>query len=140
MLKFRYCVTFYGFCLIQDHLYLAFEFVECGNLETFLSNNYEENIDDELLRFCIHIAGMNFLHSQHEILHTDLAARNILVGRNDRMGEGKFIAKISGTKKKFGLFLTQKKISDYPFKVNLDKGILMIKWKENSHLDGLLLK
>jgi serine/threonine protein kinase len=95
--KCRYCVYFLGFCHIQDQLYLVFEYLCFGDLEDFLSSNTEKNLDDELPWFCIHIAkGMNFIITQHQLLHNDLAARNILVALNDRTGEGKYIAKISG--------------------------------------------
>ena len=101
MLKFRYCVSFQGFCMIQNQLYLAFEYLYYGDLENFLRDTKEkesENLADELLWFCIHIArGMNFIYSQHQLLHNDLAARNILVGLNDQPGQGKYIAKIAGT-------------------------------------------
>ena len=66
-----------------------------GSLDTFLEENEGEIGAYDLTMMCVHIArGMNYLHSKN-ILHNDLAVRNVLLTKNDREKDGKYLLKVS---------------------------------------------
>ncbi len=79
---------------VEKTTMLVMEHVSLGSLDKFLDEN-EDTLDTELTWMCVHIArGMTYLHSS-KILHNDLAARNVLLTKNDRENEGKYLPKIS---------------------------------------------
>ncbi len=69
------------------------EFLSLGSLHSFLRG--QQVPVPELLPMCVHIArGMAYLHSKG-IIHNDLAARNILMTKNDIEGDGKYLMKVA---------------------------------------------
>lgn len=78
------------------------EMMPLGSLDAFLEHNEGAIDTKELQMMCVHIArGMSFLHSK-DILHNDLATRNVLLTKNDRENDGKYLLKVSD----FGLSFT----------------------------------
>jgi serine/threonine protein kinase len=88
-------VLLYGLFQENSRLYVVMEMLSLGSLKDFLEEN-EGGIDpQELQMMCVHIArGMSYLHSQN-LLHNDLATRNVLLTNNDRDGDGKYLLKVS---------------------------------------------
>jgi serine/threonine protein kinase len=71
------------------------EKVSLGSLDVFLVDNEGQIDGKDLQMMCVHIArGMAYLHSV-DLLHNDLAARNVLVTLNDTKDDGKYSVKVS---------------------------------------------
>jgi serine/threonine protein kinase len=71
------------------------EMLSLGSLNVFLEDNQEKIDVKDLQMMCVHIArGMAYLHSVN-LLHNDLAARNVLVTLNDTKDDGKYWLKVS---------------------------------------------
>jgi serine/threonine protein kinase len=85
------CVLMYGITKIEENHALVMEFMALGSLNTFLNELVEEGEQLTLkdsLYMALHIArGMKYLHNK-EILHNDLAARNVLLMKNPSQSEG----------------------------------------------------
>ncbi len=80
---------------VENTTMLVMDLVSLGSLEKFLDEQAGALDLKELQWFCVHIArGMAYLHSRN-ILHNDLAARNVLLTINDKQNEGKYLPKIS---------------------------------------------
>ncbi len=93
--KHRNCVLLYGLYKESDSLFLVMEILSLGSLDKFLEDNEGDINVDDLKMMCVHIArGMNYLHSKN-ILHNDLAVRNVLLTKNDREKDGKYLLKVS---------------------------------------------
>ncbi|WCJ32818.1 Protein kinase superfamily protein [Euphorbia peplus] len=82
-----------GYCWVNRHLFLVFEFMERGNLFNhlfnFRSSDYPLSWD---LRIKIAIGaarGLDFLHTQKNVIHRDIKASAIMLYRN-------YNAKLSG--------------------------------------------
>ncbi len=72
---------------------LVLEYVPLGSLDKLLQQNQIEVSECQWMS--VHVArGMSYIHSL-DILHNDLAARNVLVTKNDRENEGKYLLKIA---------------------------------------------
>jgi len=85
-------VSFYGLYLNKEHPCLVMEYLEGGDLESFLRNNPVKSKDLVLMAKQV-AAGMNYL--QREIpnfIHRDLACRNLLVKQDVYNG---YIVKLS---------------------------------------------
>ena len=94
---------------------LVLEYVPLGSLDKFLEKNQVEVT--ESLWMSVHIArGMAYIHSLG-ILHNDLAARNVLMTKNDRENDGKYLLKIAD----FGLAFS--KTEKYVYKQQDQAGI-----------------
>ncbi len=94
-MRHRNCVQFYGLHKEGEQVSIIMEFLCEGSLDSFLRNHENQIPSNELNMMCIHIArGMSYLHSQN-ILHNDLAARNVLATLNDRKDDGKYLLKVS---------------------------------------------
>jgi serine/threonine protein kinase len=94
----------YGLYKQNDQFFLVMEYLPLGSLDEFLENNTMLD-KTELGWMCFHVArGMAYLHSK-DILHNDLAARNLLVTKNDFERDGKYLLKVSD----FGLSFTASK-------------------------------
>ena len=79
-----YIVSLYGVSSdrVSNEIYLVTEFLENGDLKTWLVNLPELPSYATLVRFAKHIAfGMTYLEERCYV-HRDLACRNILVGSN----------------------------------------------------------
>jgi serine/threonine protein kinase len=73
--------------------YLILEYVSIGSLLQMLKRDSYSTFD--LGFIAVHIArGMAYLHSKN-IIHNDLAARNVLITTNSNKSEGSFLAKVS---------------------------------------------
>jgi len=73
------CVCrYYGICLVDSSKYfLVMEYFEDGNLLKFIRHNHLHDL--EKVHYCMNIVrGLRHLHSK-DVLHGDLACRNILV-------------------------------------------------------------
>src|SRR5690348_9852292 len=75
-------VTLLGVCLKDPNICIVTEYVDGGSLDKLIYN-FKQELD---LRSIVKIAkdaasGMVHLHSEN-IIHADLAARNLLVNRN----------------------------------------------------------
>lgn len=92
---------FYGIYVTREQLFVVMEYVTLGSLRSFLQNETVPYSEKVWMMYDI-ARGMAYLHSKN-ILHNDLAARNILVTWNDRPDEGKYIAKVCD----FGLSFSQ---------------------------------
>jgi serine/threonine protein kinase len=94
-LRHRNCVLMYGLYQEAEKVYVVMELLSLGSLDKFLEEN-EEKIDvKDLQMMCVHIArGMAYLHSV-DLLHNDLAARNVLLTLNDSADDGKYLVKVS---------------------------------------------
>ena len=96
-----------------ETMQIVMEYVENGCLEKYLHTHKETIQQSDLIRFGVDVAaGMKYLSSCN-ILHNDLAARNVLVTNNRP-----FRAKISD----FGLAKLLKP-GDYCYKLGPEKGI-----------------
>ncbi|KAK3601267.1 hypothetical protein CHS0354_040447 [Potamilus streckersoni] len=72
-------VQFYGVC--REGEYIVMEYVQLGSLLEFIQNCKQQgkSLKDQSITFCVGLAkGMEYLHSKN-IMHCDLAARNILL-------------------------------------------------------------
>ncbi len=66
-----------------------------GSLDKFLEDHEDSVEISELKMMCVHIArGMSYLHSR-DIIHNDLAARNVLLTPNNVPDDGKYLCKVS---------------------------------------------
>ena len=94
-LKHRNCVLLYGMYEDNQSLFLVMEIMSLGSLDKFLEENEGDIHTDDLRMMCVHIArGMYYLHSRN-VLHNDLAVRNVLLTKNDRPNDGKYLLKVS---------------------------------------------
>lgn len=76
-------------------MFFVMEYLSLGSLHAFLKNSGSALNSDEMLKMCVHISrGMSYLHEKN-ILHNDLAARNILMTKNDIETDGKYLLKVS---------------------------------------------
>jgi serine/threonine protein kinase len=74
---------------------VVMEMLSLGSLDLFLEENEGQIEEKDLQMMCVHIArGMAYLHSV-DLLHNDLAARNVLVTLNDSKEDGKYLVKVS---------------------------------------------
>jgi serine/threonine protein kinase len=122
-------VPFYGLFRTSESQYIVIEYMCYGDLESYLDKNVGMFDLNEKLWMTVHIArGMNYIHSQLEINHNDLAARNVLVGLNDRPNEGKHILKVAGF---FFLFFVDCFILFF-----VDFGLSLDKASENDYIYG----
>ena len=97
---------------VEKTTMLVMEHVSLGSLDKFLDEKGDTLDLKELEWMCVHIArGMTYLHSS-KILHNDLAARNVLLTKNDKENEGKYLPKISD----FGLAFQQGGTGNYVYK------------------------
>ncbi|CAD6197052.1 unnamed protein product [Caenorhabditis auriculariae] len=72
-------VRMYGWCLDEQPLKLVLQFVAGGSLDIYLINHYSVTSTKRLIKFGVDIAqGLEYLHSKN-IIHRDIAARNILL-------------------------------------------------------------
>ncbi len=91
---------------------LVMEHVSPGSLDKFVDEQADFLDLTELQWMCVHIArGMTYLHSCN-ILHNDLAARNVLLTLNDKQNQGKYLPKISD----FGLSFQKGATGNYIYK------------------------
>lgn len=90
----------FGVCTLDDPMLVVMEFMEKGDLKTFLLKRYEDYLRshdlavlpsaDQMIQMAIQVAdGMYFLHS-NKVIHRDLAARNIMVSENYLLKVGDF--------------------------------------------------
>jgi cytoplasmic tyrosine-protein kinase BMX len=95
------------------------EYVELGSLDHYLEENEKTLIPNDLELMCLQVAnGMEYLHS-HNILHNDLATRNVLVSKDEK---GELCVKVSD----FGLsFISEQK---YDYVYNNDSGKLPFRY------------
>jgi Janus kinase 2 len=94
-LRHRNCVLLYGLYKEREQLYVVMEMLSLGSLNVFLEENEGQIEVKDLQMMCVHIArGMAYLHSV-DLLHNDLAARNVLVTKNDLKEDGKYLVKVS---------------------------------------------
>ena len=81
-LKHENLMPLLGITVIQEIPHLVFDFMKNGNLKEYLRNHSSDYANDGqkgLMQFCFEISqGMAYLHSKN-ILHCDLATRNVLV-------------------------------------------------------------
>uniref|UniRef100_A0A0N4ZNF4 Tyrosine-protein kinase n=1 Tax=Parastrongyloides trichosuri TaxID=131310 RepID=A0A0N4ZNF4_PARTI len=99
--KSDYVVKFYGVCTQKDPVMIIIEMADKGSLLDNLKSPDVQGKDWDIKRhrWARHInLGLQYIHSR-ETLHRDIAARNVLIGANDK-------AKIAD----FGLSLRQKNI------------------------------
>jgi serine/threonine protein kinase len=100
---------------VEKTTMLVMEHVSLGSLDEFLGEKADVLDLKELEWMCVHIArGMSYLHSCN-ILHNDLAARNVLLTINDKQNEGKYLPKISD----FGLAFQKGATGTYFYKLGL---------------------
>ncbi len=85
------------------------EMLGLGSLDGFLEKNQGILTEEDLLWMSLHVArGLAYLHSK-KILHNDLAARNVLLTKNDRENDGKYLLKVSD----FGLSVANEAYQQY---------------------------
>jgi serine/threonine protein kinase len=85
---------FYGLYKEQDSVFIVMELLPLGSLDNFLTDNEGGLETRDLLMMCVHISrGMSYLHSKN-IVHNDLSARNVLLTKNDRETDGKYLLKV----------------------------------------------
>ncbi|XP_072270498.1 tyrosine-protein kinase Src-1-like isoform X2 [Pyxicephalus adspersus] len=102
----------YELCTAQDPVYIVTEFMEKGDLSTFLRcKTGLDLVETELMYIAHQVADAMAYLEVKRVFHLDLACRNILVGNN-------LLCKIS----QFGLCI-QKKQGEQPF-----KDTVPIKW------------
>uniref|UniRef100_T1JCR9 receptor protein-tyrosine kinase n=1 Tax=Strigamia maritima TaxID=126957 RepID=T1JCR9_STRMM len=96
-LKHQHIVCFYGLVKMEEKLLMLFEFMDQGDLNTYLRNHSPNNPENEteaslkqLTNMAWQIAsGGQYLASQH-FIHRDLATRNCLVNKKLTVKIGDF--------------------------------------------------
>ena len=91
-LKHPHIVQFFGiYTSPSNEMFIVLEFMAEGSLDKFLSRMQQQLSSSDLIQMAIHsITGMIYLE-QNNIIHRDLALRNLLVSKvND-----KFTVKVS---------------------------------------------
>ncbi len=92
-LNHRNIVRLFGLFKAES-LMIVSEYCPEGDLKSLLDKSVDALSSHELLFMSLHIArGMLYLSSKN-ILHNDLAARNVLVSLNERTNENKYLCKI----------------------------------------------
>uniref|UniRef100_A0A0K0G314 Tyrosine-protein kinase n=1 Tax=Strongyloides venezuelensis TaxID=75913 RepID=A0A0K0G314_STRVS len=96
--KSKYIIQFFGVCTQHDPVMIVIEMAEKGSLyDNLINPKYEDDVwVEKKHKYSRHVnLGLQYIHSK-ETLHRDIAARNVLIGGDDR-------AKIAD----FGLSLRQ---------------------------------
>jgi spleen tyrosine kinase len=101
--------------------FIVMEYMSLGSLSKYLEDNEGAIPEKDLSFLVLHVArGMAYLHNS-EILHNDLAARNVLITKNDRGNDGSLLGKVSD----FGLsfrasenYVYKEKTTVIPGKIN----------------------
>ncbi len=71
------------------------EYLSLGSLDKYLEDNENVIPEIDLSYLVVHVArGMAYLHDR-EILHNDLATRNVLITKNDRTNDGALLGKVA---------------------------------------------
>jgi serine/threonine protein kinase len=102
-------VLLYGLYNDGEDLFVVMEYLPLGSAHTYLEQNSKQIDTSDLIWMCLHISrGMSYLHSK-DILHNDLASRNVLLTKNEKENDGKYLAKVSD----FGLSFFSNATQDY---------------------------
>ncbi len=92
----------YGLYQYEKGVMLIMEYVSLGSLSGLLAKHENSLENSQLVNMCRQIAlGMEYLHSKN-ILHNDLACRNVLVSHAEDQVDGHWLLKVSD----FGLSLS----------------------------------
>ncbi|XP_077991568.1 tyrosine-protein kinase SRK3-like [Glandiceps talaboti] len=92
-------ITFHGIC--DDPPYVVTEFMENRSLSEFLKSNETTSLSDGIAMACQVASGMAYIGSKGYV-HRDVAARSILVGKNNICKVGNF--KMAGKLNKDGVY------------------------------------
>ncbi|XP_073463540.1 protein-tyrosine kinase 6-like isoform X2 [Aquarana catesbeiana] len=83
MLSHRNVAKLYALCTTQDPIYVVTEFMESGDLQTFLRGKEALNLEEaELMYIAQQVADAMAYLEVKRVRHLDLAGCNILVGKN----------------------------------------------------------
>lgn len=70
---------------VNNHMYIAMEYLESGNLQTVIDGQQRYFADAVIVRYlCDMLSGVEYLHMKH-VIHQDLKPENILLGRDGRL-------------------------------------------------------